>query len=692
MTANTNLRIAETDFDQIRINLINFLRNQSEFTDYDFDGSGLSVLIDLLTYNTHYMAYYLNMIGNEMFLDSALLRPSVISHLKEINYVPSSQKSSTSLVNILVTPSALENQTAQTLTLPRFTNFQAQAVDGINYNFTAINSNTSIKNANGSFLFSNVTLQQGDVLTNSFLISGNQNRFSLPSANVDTNYVYVSVQQSSTNTFITTYNEAQDLTEITANSTVYFLEEDPDPNGTYTISFGDGVLGLPPPNGSIVLVTYLDTSGKYANKANSYILLNSINGYNDNVIITPVITSAGGADRESIETAKFRGPIHYTTQNRAVTVNDYKSILMKDYPNVDAVAVWGGADNDPPVYGKVFISLKPVDDYEISIEQKNIIIQDIISNRSVLTVTPEIVDPDYSFLQLKLSVNYDPNKTTLDEGQLQDLIVQTIQNYRNSDLHTFESVFRKSKLQTLIDQTENSITSSSIKVFLQKRVLFVLNTTQNYSMNFLTPLNHSEFPDQPYSYPGVFVNDLSGISRTVFYEVTPSSETGIDSVSVVTPGAGYTSIPVVTITGDGTGATATAHIINGQVVSVNITNSGVNYTRATVAITGGGSGSGATGTAILSDSLGVIRSFYYLSNGQKQILNSTVGTINFNTGAITFNSVLPIGVVPNVNYATNVFTFSAQPEEDTIFPVRNQILDIDFNDSSSIIINMVAET
>ena len=688
--ANTAPRVTELDFDQISNNLKEFLKSQNTFSDYDFEGSGLSILIDLLAYNTFYQSYYLNMVANEMFIDSAQLRSSIVSLAKSLNYVPSSMKSATSLVNIQVTPSNLEDQTSQTLTLPRFTNFQSQAIDGTNFNFVTVNSNSTIKVANTGFLFSNVTLKQGDLVTKSYLIDGTTSRFMIPSSNVDTDYIYVGVQASATNTAITTYNKADDLTELKSNSAVYFIEENPDANGNYILSFGDGVLGQSPANNSIVTITYLNTSADLANKANSFILLGSINGYNDNVIITPVTSAAGGAPRETIEEVRFRAPIAYTSQNRAVTVDDYNSLILKDYPNIDAISVWGGADNDPPVYGKVFISLKPVSNFEISTDEKNRIITEIISNRSVLTVTPEIVDPDYSYLQLKVDVNYDPNKTTLDVGQLRDKVRQTILAYKNSDLHTFNSVFRKSKLQTLIDSTDNSFTSSSVQIFIQKRALFTLNQTQNYTLNFLTSLKLSEFPNQPFSFPAVDINDLSGISRQVFYEVTPRSDTGIDSIEVLSPGSGYTVPPTVTITGDGNSATAVAQIVNGKVTTINIVNQGIDYSRATVSITGG-SGSGATASATLSGSIGTIRSFYYLTNGQKQIVNTNAGTINFTTGVVTFTSVLPIGVEANANYDDNIFTFSVQPEKETIMPLRNQILDIDENDSSSIVVNMIAE-
>lgn len=678
------------DYDQILANLKNFLRNQNTLQDYDMEGSTMSILLSILAENDHFMAFMLNAVGNESFLDTAQQRSSVVSLSKALGYVPASQKSSSALVNIIVTPSNLEDNDQTTLTLPRFTNFQSQAIDGTNYNFVTASSNVTTKNANNQFLFSNVTLNQGDIITTGYLVDGSRELYPIPSANVDTNYVWVSVQASPTNTAITTYSVYDDLTDLSQNTNAFFIQENSDANGTYSIYFGDGVLGTKPANNSVVTITYLNTNGKYANKANAYILLGSINGFNDNVKIIPVTQSSGGADREPIHSVRYRAPRFDVIQNRAVTVNDYIDLISRDYPHVDAISVWGGADNDPPVYGQVFISLKPVDYYEISDNDKNQIINDIIARKGVMTVTPVIVDPDVTYVQLKIQVNYDPAKTNLDEGQLTSMVANTVVNYRNTDLHTFNSVFRKSKLSTLIDETEPSITSSSMQVFLQKRLFMTPGEIKNYTMQFLTPVKNTEFPLQPYSFPGVVINDYAGIPRDVFFEVTPLSDTGVTSIEVLESGVEYLSAPEVAIVGDGSGATAVANIVNGQVVSIDVTNEGINYTRATVQLTGGG-GHGASATAILSESIGTIRSFYYLASGQKAILNPTVGTLNFATGLLTLNSILPISLDGNANYTENEFTFSAQPENDTIFPVKNQILDIDITDSSAIVVQMVPE-
>jgi hypothetical protein len=241
-TEKSALRITELDFDSIKNNLKTYLRSQSEFTDYDFEGSGMSVLLDVLAYNTHYMGYYVNMVGNEMFLDTAQIRSSVLSHAKLMNYVPGSTKGAESHIDVLVTPSGTEDQVSTTITLEKYTRLLGTDKDGVNYPFVTTYSNTATKSS-GSFRFSNVNIKQGEVITQQYLMDSSSNpkrRFQIPSANVDMESIIINVQESSSNTDTKTYTLAQDITEITANSTIYFVEEDENLN--YTFYFGDNVL------------------------------------------------------------------------------------------------------------------------------------------------------------------------------------------------------------------------------------------------------------------------------------------------------------------------------------------------------------------------------------------------------------------------------------------------------------------
>jgi len=690
-TANTALRISELDFDGIRANLVDYLRNQAEFTDYDFTGSGMSVIIDLLSYNTHYMAMQLNLVGNEMFLDTAQIRASVLSHAKTLNYVPQSRLGARATVNIKVTPGVSEDNTATTLTLSRYTRFLSKPINGVTYNFVNLEANTATK-ANGTFDFANVAITQGESISAAYLVDQNnpKRRFTLPSANTDKTTITVSVQESDANTFTRAFTEATDITEISANSNVYFVEENSDARGSYSIYFGDGVLGRYLANNNIVRVNYLDTKGFAANKVAEFTAVDGVGSYSANVITTVVTSASAGAERESVESVRFKAPIFYSAQNRAVTTQDYNALLLRDYPNVEAINVWGGAENIPPVYGKVFISMKPVDNYEITELEKQRIIDEIIANRSVLTVFPEIVDPEYLYVVIHAKVNYNPTLTTDSEDEIKQFVRAAILDYKNTELTGFGSIFRESLLHRYIDNSHNAIISNDVDLFVQKRFEPTLNASKNYTLSFNIQLAKGGSLNKLYSYPSMSVTDALGISREVYIEEVPDSFTGIDSIHVVSQGQNYISQPTITITGDGSGANATPRIVNGKLLSATLTERGYNYSRATVAITGGG-GSGATATAQLQARNGTLRLYYFKSNGEKVILNSSIGTIDYDTGEIVLSSLFPTAIKDNEFYDADTVVINVEPENETIQTIRNQLIDIDETDASSILITMVAE-
>jgi hypothetical protein len=680
----TPFRISELDFNSIRENIKNYLKSQSEFTDFDFDGSGLSVLIDILAYNTHYMGYYLNMVGNEMFLDTAQLRSSVLSLAKLTNYVPRSRTGSTAIINVVVTPP--DGDTEGSLVLPRFSRFASESIDATNYVFATTDSYI-VPKVDGKFTFNNVAIKQGETANLYYTVTDGNRKFVLPSSNVDTSTVTVTVQESSSNTFITTYKLSDDLTEIDGNSKVFFLEETPDDN--YLVYFGDGVLGYRPANNNIVIIKYIDSLGAGSNKANSFININPIGGYS-NVEVQSVSPAVAGADKETVEQIKFRAPISYTSQNRAVTKNDYESLLKKDYPNITSISVWSGDENIPPVYGKVFISMKPVTNYEITSLEKDRIIREIIANRGVLTVTPEIIDPNYTYLLFRINVNWNKDITDLDTSQIESLVRASIQDYITENLSDFNSVYRNSVLHDYIDNAHQSILSSQITTFLQKRITLVPNTRQNYEIDFATTLHRGGLIEAMYTYPSVKTYDSSNVERDVLFEEVPGAFTGLDSIKIINRGINYTSNPTVTITGDGTGATARATIVNGKVDSITVLNRGRDYTRASVSITGGG-GSGATASPQLQFRNGTIRSYYYKQNGEKVIVNPLAGTIDYENGKIKLNSLYVLSVEENQLFESNVLSFNIKPDSDIVKSMRNSILDVDFGDPSAIQVEIEAE-
>jgi hypothetical protein len=688
MAANTTLTVTDLDFDSIKTNLKTFLRSQSRFQDFDFEGSGMSVLLDLLAYNTHYNAYYLNMIANEMFLDTSKLRQSTVSHAKLINYVPESSHGAEAKLNITVTPSVNEDQDLSVLTLDKYTRFLGASIDGINYPFVALNSNTVNKNA-GSFSFSNVAIKQGEVVTRQFLMdsSNTKRRFEIPSANVDLNTLSITIQESSSNTQTYVYNIAEDLTEITRDSQVYFVEENED--GNYRVYFGDDVIGKKPTNGNIINITYVDNAGSVANKINVFTLIESVGSFNDNVRVSSTGASYSGSEKETIEQVKYRAPYFYSAQNRAITTYDYETLVTKDYPNIDSVAVWGGEDNVPVVYGKVFLSLKTKENFFLSNLEKENIKDTLIRNRNVLTVSPEIVDPSYTYIFVRGSVYYDEKSTQYTAAEIKNFVVAAIEDYKTDYLGKFNSTFQKSTIQQYIQSADNSITGSDIKVLIQKRIPITLSQSKNYTVDYGIPIKKGDFYSSVSSYPSVGIVDTNFVTRQVFFEEVPSIDSGIERVDIVNGGVNYTTPPTVTITGDGTGAAGYAKIYGGRVTSIVLTSKGSNYTRATVTLTGE-TGSGVVVDPVLQARVGKLRTYYLNQNGEKVFVNKEAGTIDYDAGIIVLQSLLPTSVAANDYYESNILTINTYADREIMNSIRNKILDIDVDNPLSFQIEVVS--
>ncbi len=675
------LRITELDFDTIKRNLKTFLNQQSEFTDYDFEGSGLSVLLDILAYNTHYQAYYLNMIANEAFMDTALLRDSVVSHAKVLGYVPYSRKASIATINFTANTTS---DTAATLTIPKGFRFLSNEIDGVTYGFVTLTDVTATK-ANTDFSFFNLPIYEGQLAAYTFNHNQATNPkqiFTLPDTNIDTTTISVSVQPSSTNTEISVYSLASDASNTSMQSEVFYLQENK--GQQYQIYFGGGVIGKKLPDGAVVSVSYLITNGEAANKANNFVatqtLADSLGNSQSNFIISPVSAAAGGSERESVDEIKFSAPLQYTTQNRLVTTKDYESYIKKNYPSIDSLSVWGGEDEIPKVYGKVLISLKPKDNYYLSEAEKQRILDEIVNPKSIISIGAEIRDPDYLYILLNTHVKYDPKKTSLTESQLTTQIENSIVSYKQTYLDKFGAIFALSKVQERIDSVEtNSIVGSETTIKLQKRIIPKLNQNSNYTINFGTPIKRGTLADR-LTTTEFSVYDNTQVVRTAVIEEVPQSFTGVSSIEVINAGYAYTSTPTVTISGDGTGATAEAIVEGGRITEIRMTNRGTDYTRATVSITGGG-GYSAVATAVIDSKIGTLRVIYYDSNANRQIINSNVGEINYETGVITINDLKIISVSSNDGLVRmNVFS-----EEGVIESTRNLIITIDTTDTTSIV-------
>lgn len=680
------LRVTELDFDTIKSNLKTFLKQQSTFTDYDFEGSGLSVLLDILAYNTHYNAYYLNMVANEAFLDTALLRDSVVSHAKSLGYVPYSKTAPIATINLLANSAT---STTSTLTISAGFSFLSNKIDGKSYNFVVL-EDVRVTKANSSFYFENLEIYEGQLITYSFTHNQSTNPkqiFTLPDNNIDTTTIKVGVSPSSSNTSVSTYSKVTDILDISSSSEVYFIQENK--NGQFQIYFGNDVVGKKLPDGAIVSATYLLTNGDVANKSNNFIatatLSDSLNESLSNFTITPVSAAAGGSEREDVDSIKYGASAQFSTQNRLVTIKDYESYIKKNYPSVDSLSVWGGEEEDPPTYGKVYISLKPKSNYYISETEKQRIIDEIISPKAIVSVGAEIRDPKYLYLLVDNYVEYNKNKTSQTSESIKNSIRNAILLYRDTNLNKFDTTFVLSKLQDSIDGVDlNAITGSETTLRIQKRFEPTLGSSTTYTIEFNAALNRGTTTNKLTS-SEFRIYDNDGISRTALLEEVPESFTGVSEIQVTNAGSGYLESPTVTITGDGTGATATAKIVNGKVESITVLNRGINYTRAIVTLSGG-DGYGATAIAILDGKFGYLRTIYYDNNAEKQIINEQVGTINYVTGTITINDIRILSVIPT----DGLIRLTVESERGIVKSSKNTIITLDENDPSSITIELSA--
>ena len=682
----SNIQITDLDFNTIKTNLKKFLQSQNTLQDYNYEGSALSTLLDILAYNTQYNAYYLNMVANEMFLDSALQRSSVVSHAKLLNYTPKSASAPSATIDITI------NQvTDSSLTLPKFTSFMSEAIDGVNYKFVTVNSTTLNTNTvSNSVTFSNLVIKQGEPITLNYSYDSAANPtaiFDLPDTNIDTSTLTVSVQQSGSNTAYEIYTLASDYLSLNATSSVYFLQEGI--NGYYQIYFGDGILGKSITDGNIVTVSYIVTNGTSSAGANNFVLMDAISGYS-NTTITPVTSTTQGSEKETIESIKYTAPKSYSAQGRAVTKEDYIYLIQNNagvFP-VDAVNVWGGEENNPPVYGTIFIAIKPRGGYTLTQTQKNIIEERIIKPISVLTIKPKIIDVDYTYLKIISNIYYNPKLTALTSDQLKTQVFNSIQNFATNTLNKFNSTFQLSSLITAVQSVNQSFITNDASLVLQKRFSPNLLNSTSYTFNFGTALKKDIFSKSINISPTFQVIDTknNNIVRTAYLEETPSGTTFLDSITIINPGFGYTSNPIVTIVGDGTGATARATVVNGQVNNITITNPGIDYTQALVEITSAdGNGTMCSALAILAGNRGTLRTYYY-SEGVKTILNVNAGTVNYQTGVVTLTDFNP----SQIDNPLGILTVQAIPNSTIISSDKDKIITLDNTDQSAIEINITA--
>jgi len=689
MASNTNIQVANLDFSDIKRNFITYLQSQDTFKDYNFTGSALSTLLDVLAYNTQYNAFYLNMVANEMFLDSALQRSSVVSHAKLMNYVPKSAIGPIAEINLVFT-----GVTTTNFTIPKYTKFLSEPVNGTNYNYVTTTA-TTVSTVGNVATFPGIELKQGSFSSYNFIVNSTNNPnyiYEIPDSNVDLSTIEVLVQESSTNNYYEIYNSETSYLELNPTSKVYFVQEAV--NGNYQIYFGDGVLGKQLSDGNIVRVNYLTTLGTAGGLANNFVLMDNIGSYST-VTINPITPATQGTSKETVASIKFQAPKAFAAQSRAVSKNDYITAVQQNSLGIsfDAVSVWGGEENVPVVYGQVFISLKPKGAYDLTLTQKQLILSQVIKPISMMTVEPTIIDPDYTYIQLSANVLYNTAQTTLSPGTMQVGIQNAIYNYSANNLNTFNSTFSSYDVLTTINSYNKSIVSSDFIINVQKKFYPTLGTATSYNLYFNSSLKRGLYGTSLVSYPSVTITNPSNTATTlsgVYFEEVPTSTVGVDSISVLNGGYNYTDTPSVVITGDGTGATATAKIVNNKLYSVTVTNAGVGYTSALATIVpavGDTTGTGASVLVQLQGQYGTIRSYINDTIKGKVIISANVGTIDYTNGIVVLSNFNPI----SVNNDLGQLTISCQPTTTIISSSLNRIITIDPYDPAAVSVSVTAK-
>ena len=496
--ANKRITVTELDFDGIKGNLKNFLKGQTEFQDYDFEGSAMSVLIDVLAYNTHYNALYNNMSINEMFLDSARKRNSVVSISKMLGYSPRSATCSQATVNIVVSGGT---SSPGNLSLPSYSPFTS-SINGKTYTFYTQGTITVNRVAN-SYTFADVSIIEGTPLSYQYNVSAGT-RYVIPNLGIDLATLKVRVQENSSSNVYDTWYKAGELVDIDNSTLAYWTKEIDD--GLYELTFGDDNLGKALEAGNVVHLDYFVSSLEAPNGARSFTYNGSTLISGATVAITTNDPANNGADREDTESIRFNAPRSYAAQNRAVTPDDYKALIYSAVPEAQSVTVWGGEDNDPPVYGKTYICVKPRNASKLTSIQKANIISTVLGKRGVVSVIPEIVDPEYINIALNVTVYYNEQTTTKTSDEIASRVRTAVMEYNNTDLQTFDGVFRFSKLSKLIDETDTSIVNNITTVLLRRQLTPRYNVRAQYILNMINPILSTGLPENAFSSTGFYIS------------------------------------------------------------------------------------------------------------------------------------------------------------------------------------------
>ena len=475
MATNSTLTVSELDFDTIKSSLQTYLQGQTEFSDYDFESSTLSILLNVLSYNTYHNSFYLNMVANEMFLDSSQLRNSVVSRAKMLNYTPRSSVGATAAIDAVVTP----GDSPTSITVGANTQFSA-TVNGISYSWVTSESTSLTSQPNGTFT-GTLNIVEGTPLQHRFTVNTTTPvRYILPNENTDTTSFTIRIQESTANSSTTTYTLVSDLSVVDSTSTVYYIQENED--NLYEVYFGDGVFGKKPINGNIVIIDYRVVSGTAVNGANTFATPASLGGYS-NFTTTTSSVAQGGALQETIESVKFNAPFKFQSQDRLVTMQDYKNIILTENGDLSSINVWGGEDNDPPIYGKVFVAAKPTSGSLLS-NQKKEAIRTSLKSRNTLSIDVEMVDATYLYVNPTITVRYNPELTSLSAAALNDKIQTALISFEADKLGTFGNKFYLYELSEKLKDADSSFISVDVDILLEKRFIPLTTEISTYQINY----------------------------------------------------------------------------------------------------------------------------------------------------------------------------------------------------------------
>ena len=473
--ASNKLVVSDLDFDNIKSNLKAFLQDQPEFSDYNFEGSGFAVLLDVLAYNTHYLGFNANMLANEVYLDSADIRKNIVSLAKMLGYTPSSVRAPSANISIVV-----NNATGSSLTMDKGTTFTS-TVDGTTYQFVT-NQESTITPLDGVYRFSDISIYEGTLVTYRYTVDSTDvdQKFIIPSVNADTSTLKVTVQNSSVDATSSVYTLATGVRSLNNTSKVYFLQETD--TGKFQIYFGDGVLGRKLSDGNIVILEYVVTNKEEANGAATFTLSSSIDGFS-NVSITTNSVAQGGSEAESKESIRFNAPLQYAAQDRAVTATDYETLVRSLYPNALSISAWGGEEDETPIYGVVKISIKAASGSTLTNQTKTEIVNSL-RQYNIASVRPVIVDPETVSVILNSTVRFDSKLTTKTAATIKSDVISSLTNYNTNILQRFDGIFRYSKVTGLIDDADASIVSNITTVRVRKSFTPILNTSTRYDVYF----------------------------------------------------------------------------------------------------------------------------------------------------------------------------------------------------------------